>query len=382
MHTTNRIPLPIAAPDTERFLTVHRFRTERPGSGRPKAYIHSSLHADEWPGLLVQQHLLERLQEADAAGQIRGEVIIVPAANPVGLAQALNYHLVGRYDFAGSGNFNRNFPALTDLVKTALGDQLNHDPEHNIQLIRQALRDAVKSFEPASEAVAMKLALLGLSIDADIVLDLHCDSDALMHIYAPLGQQGMAEDLGAELGARAILMEVEPGGGAFDQTNSSPWRILQEERPQAVIPLACFASTVELRGAADVADEFAKPDSQALFRFLQRHGVITGDPGPLPDLLCEPTVLEGTDVIRAPAAGILSYRKELGATVQAGEAIADLIVLDDLSQVNRRIPMISRAGGVLFARVAGKLVRPGGSVGKVAGKEPLPHRKMGALLEE
>ena len=377
MHTIDRIPLPIAAPGTERFLTVHRF-----GVGRPKAYLHSSLHADEWPGLLVLQHLLERLQKADAAGQIQGEIFIVPAANPVGLAQALNYHLVGRYDFAGSGNFNRNFPDLAEQLIAAVGKQLNHDPERNTRLIRQVLRDAVQAFEPRNEAVVMKLALLGLSIDADIVLDLHCDSEALMHLYAPQGQREIAEALGAELGARAILLEDEPGGGAFDQTNSSPWRILQEQRPQAAIPLACFASTVELRGAGDVSDEFAAQDSAALFRFLQRRGLIAGDPGPAPELLCEPTVLQGTDVIRSPAAGVLSYRKQLSEPVQAGETIADLIVLDDLSQINRRIPLISQASGVLFARVAGKLVRPGGSVGKVAGKDPLPHRKKGALLED
>ena len=107
-----------------------------------------------------------------------------------------------------------------------------------------------------------------------------------------------------------------------------------------------------------------------------------GEPGNLPPAQCESTLLQGTDVLRAPAAGILSYRKQLGDQVQAGDIVADLIVLDDLSQVNRRIAIPSRASGVLFARVVDKLVRPGGSVGKVAGADPLPHRKHGALLEE
>ena len=375
MHTIDRIPLPVVAPGTERYLTVHRF-----GTGRPKAYIHTALHADEWPGLLVLQHLLARLREADAAGQIIGEVVVVPAANPVGLAQSLNYHLVGRYDFAGSGNFNRNYPALAEQVLKLIGEQIAQDPAQAVGLIRQTLREILQGMEAGSEAQAMKLALLSLSIDADIVLDLHCDSDALMHLYAPLGQRQIAEELGAELGARAVLLEEEPGGGAFDQANSSPWRTLREQYPE--LPLACFASTVELRGAADISDDFAKQDSAALFRFLQRRGVIGGEPGDLPPAQCEPTLLQGTDVLRAPAAGILSYRKQLGDQVQAGDIVADLIVLDDLSQVNRRLAIPSRASGVLFARVVDKLVRPGGSVGKVAGADPLPHRKHGALLEE
>jgi len=380
MHRIERIPLPVAAPGTERYLTVHRFGSDQADSGQPKAYLHSALHADEWPGLLVLQHLLHRLRKADAAGHIQGQIVIVPVANPVGLAQTLNYHLVGRYDFAGSGNFNRNFPALTEDILPLLSDKLTDDPEANTRLTRQILRETLQSLDATNEAVAMKLALLNLSIDADIVLDLHCDSDALMHLYAPQGLRDIALELGAELAARAILLEDEPGGGAFDQANSGIWRELQQHYP--TVPLACFAATVELRGSADVGDEFAVKDSAALYRFLQRRGVITGDPGELPQLLCEPTTLQGTDVIRAPAAGVLNYCKPLGAQVSADETVAELIVLDDLNQINRRIAIKSRASGILFARVADKLVRPGGSVAKVAGHEALPHRKNGALLEE
>lgn len=387
MHTIERLPLPKAAPGTERYLTLHRFGSGYPdstsrGMGRPKAYLQTALHADEWPGLLVLQNLLEQLRVADEAGQIQGEIIVIPAANPVGLAQALNYHLVGRYDFAGSGNFNRNFPSLIEQVTTEIGEQLNQDPGHNVGLIRQSLRAALQQFKTLNEVDAMKLTLLGLSIDADIVLDLHCDSEALMHIYAPENQRELAKELGAELACQTILLEHDPGGGAFDQANSSPWRILQERYPEVAIPLSCFAATVELRGSADVGDEFAHDDSAALFRFLQRRGVISGDPGTLPELLCQPTDLQATDVIRAPAAGILSYRKELGELVEAGDIVADLIVLDDLSQINRRIALKSQASGLFFARVSDRLVRPGGSVGKVAGKELLAHRKTGALLED
>lgn len=378
MHQIERIPLPITAIGNERHITVHRFGE----SGGLKAYIHTTLHADEWPGLLVTQHLLAALRQADADGQIKGEIIIVPAANPIGLNQMLNYYLAGRYDFAATGNFNRNFPALNDNLLAKVQTQLGQDAEHNVQLIRSTLRELIQAAAAGSEAEAMKYSLLGLAIDADIVLDLHCDSDALMHIYAPQAQSEIAEQLSADLGARALLLEHEPGGGAFDQACSSPWRIVQEACPQAAVPLACFSATVELRGANDVNHELAKADSANLFRFLQRRGLISGEAGALPEPCCQATPLQGTDVIRSPGTGILSYHKQLGDWVNAGDTVADLVVLDDLSQILKIIPITSQASGVLFTRVNEKLVRPGGAVAKVAGDKALDYRQAGALLGE
>ena len=57
-----------------------------PGAG-PKATLQAALHADEVPGLLVAHHLRERLSALEAEGRIRGEVVLVPVANPIGLTQ-------------------------------------------------------------------------------------------------------------------------------------------------------------------------------------------------------------------------------------------------------------------------------------------------------
>jgi len=78
----DRIDLPCMSPGTERHLKVHRYGT--PGA-RPKAYIHASLHADEIPGMMAAHHLIRRLDEADKRGEIKGEIIVVPVANPIGL---------------------------------------------------------------------------------------------------------------------------------------------------------------------------------------------------------------------------------------------------------------------------------------------------------
>ena len=96
-------------------------------------------------------------------------------------------------------------------------------------------------------------------------------------------QRDEAVALGADLGAAAILLEEEPGGNPFDEACAGPWWKLREALArEGPVPLACFATTVELRGQADVNDDYAAADAAALLRFLQRRGVVAGEPGSMP----------------------------------------------------------------------------------------------------
>ena len=92
-HETETLPLPQMTPGTQRHIRLHRY-----GRGHTrKAYIQASLHANETPAQLVALHLLALLDEADRAGQLQGEVVVVPAANPIGLSQVGRSHLHGRF---------------------------------------------------------------------------------------------------------------------------------------------------------------------------------------------------------------------------------------------------------------------------------------------
>lgn len=370
------LALPSPSPGTRRHLVVHRFG--RPGA-RPKAYFHAGLHADEHPGLLVAQHLLRRL--AAAEDQIRGEVIVVPVANPIGLGQYLNGHLVGRYDFEGSGNFNRHFPDLSEVVAARLHGRLGADADANVVMVRRALRQAAAELPRPTEVEALRAALLELAIDADLVFDLHCDNEALLHLYASRQHQEPALELGTQLGAALVLLEDDPGGGPFDEANAGPWWKLQQ-RLGAPLPSACFATTVELRGQADVYDHYAELDAANLLCFLQRRGVIAGDPGPLPAERPLAAPLEGVDVLTCPAAGIVAYRKTLGEWVVKDETVAELVdlVADDPGAA--RAPIVSRTDGLLFARMSEKLGRPGRKICMIAGAAALDYRRPGRLLED
>ncbi len=379
--SSTRVVLPSPAPGVECALSVYRYGL--PGA-RPKAYFQAAIHADEIPGLLVAQRLLRHLEQIQAEGRILGEIIVVPVANPIGLNQYLNGCLLGRFDLEGTGNFNRGFPELTSAALERLRGRLStDDPVINVKLIREALQAAATAWPAVRETEALKLALLSLALDADWVFDLHCDGEALLHLYASQRQRDEAVALGAEIGAAAVLLEQEPGGNPFDEACAGPWWKLREAlATEGPVPLACFATTVELRGQADVSDDNAAADATALLRFLQRRGVIAGDPGPLPQPRCEPTPLDGVDVLTAPTAGVLVYRKSLGDQVAVGETIADLVNPLGEPPGAARTPIYSRTDGLLFARMTGRFVRPGQKFCKIAGREPLSYRQSGKLLED
>jgi uncharacterized protein len=378
-HRVEHVALPSPALGTRRELAVHRFG--RAGA-RPKAYVQAGLHAGEIPGLLVAHHLIARLRQADAAGGILGEVVVAPAANPIGLAQNLLGRHVGRFEFSGGVNFNRAYPALAERAGELLAGRLTADANANRALVRAALAEALAERRAPTEAGALRLALMSLAVDADVVLDLHCDNESELHLYMANALWPGAADLAAELGAAVVLLASESGGEPFDESVSAPWgKLAQRFGPSTPVPAdACLAATVELRGSADVTDDLAAGDAAALERFLRRRGVLAGSASPLPHWPGMATALAAVDVISSPVAGVLVHRGQLGARLKSGDVVAEVIDPTAADPAKGRTALTTRADGRVFARAEERWVRPGQVVAKVAGREPLPGRA-GYLLE-
>lgn len=375
---SERLPLLTASPGSARYLSVYRFGN--PGA-RPKVYLQAALHADETPGLLVQHHLLPLLAAADNRGEVKGEVVVLPYANPIGLAQFVNGENLGRYEMGGGGNFNRNWPDLFEPVAAAIADKLSDDATGNIAVIRGAMMDFLSRQEAGNELQSLRLALARLAADADVVLDLHCDDEALMHLFLIPEHWPRAAELAAELGCRAVLLAENSGGNSFDEAFSTPWTRLAEHFPVHPIPPACLAGTVELRGRSDVDDATAKGDAEALFRCLQRFGAVAGKPGPVPAPLCEATRLDATDSVRSPVAGVIAYAVDLGQQVKEGDVIA-WIVDPSAAPTEARTAVETQASGLVLSRRSHRYVRPGMVLAKVVGKQTLPHREGAYLLED
>jgi predicted deacylase len=372
MQSTSHI---ISSEDSPANFSLTTFHYGSPGSGK-KVYIQASLHADEVPAMLVAQFLRRELERLDAEGRVTGEIILVPAANPLGLSQAIQGAPFGRYDLSTGVNFNRAYKHVAHDLKAALEGKLGPDANANVALIRQHALQSVSDWAPLDNAGALKKLLLSMAIDADIVLDLHCDNEAVMHMYAgkPLAEQVMP--LAALLGARALLVALESGGEPFDEACSRLWWDLAAHfGPDVPIPPACAAVTVELRGENDVNYEYAGHDSHAMLQYLAREGMLDIPVLPLPEPRCAATPLEGVEPLSAPHSGVLVFLKKLGDTVRVGDAIADLV-----NPVSGKVSTLrANLDGVLFASTSHRHLLRGMHVCKIAGSTPFRH---GSLLSQ
>lgn len=371
--------LPSATPGTQRVVKAHHFGEL---GARPKIYLQAGLHADEWPGFLVLNTLIKKLIKADEKGLIKGEIIIVPVANPIGLGQNFHGYIPGRFAFSdGGGNFNRNWPQLGDKVARRIHEQVTGDVDQNMDLVRQAIRQELMALPENSELQGLRKTLLALSMDADEVIDLHCSGEACMHAYVAQEFETYFTPLLGLMGANVALSELETGAHSFDETNASVWRHLKTHYAH-LMPWGCRSLTLELRGENDISHDFAEQDASALMKYFIHRQVVKGKAPKIDSRQVTFYPLDAMDLVKAPVAGIACFNKSLGEAVEAGEVIGEVVDLmaDDVMQ--SAYPLIARADGVFFARFQRRLVVCGESIAKIAGREHLAFREIGHLFED
>ncbi len=359
---THHHPLRGGSPGTAReIVSLHYGPTD---TGR-KACFQASLHADELPGMLVAHHLRQRLAALEAEGRLRGEIVVVPVANPIGLGQTMLLAHIGRFEMGSGENFNRHYPALFEALLPRLEGRLGDDAEANALVVRAELKAIVDALPEPTELASQRKVLLALACDAEVVIDLHCDAESLLHLYTGTALWPQAEALARLTGARASLLADESGDNPFDEACSQTWwQLAAHFVGRHPIPMGCLSVTLELRGEADVSHALAAADADALVAFLTHRGFVDGPAPVLPPLLEAATALAATDVLMAPVSGLVVYLRELGDRVRAGD-----IVLEVIEPVSGAVhPVVSRTDGLFFARERQRYARAGRSLAKVAGR--------------
>lgn len=372
-----RIDHPLLSPSLGSHKTLTSLHFGLLGSGL-KIYIQASLHAEELPGMLVAHHLRAALLAAEAQGLLLGEVVLVPVANPIGLAQRLDHKPMGRFELDTSENFNRHYPNLASAVAASVIPSLTEDPHANVQRVRQAMGHYLTHWVPDTELQSLRKTLLTLSHDADYVLDLHCDCEGVLHFYTEEPCWPQMAELAYYLGSRAILLARNSGNLPFDECLSSAWWQLAEKVTAAglahPLPQACCATTIELRGELDVTHAQAQQDAQAIVNWLQTLGLWTCDEAPdVPQALCEATPLAGSETLLARSPGVVVFAAEPGQMLSKGDLVAEVI-----DPVDGRIErVVAGVAGVFYARIRDRYITTGGELGKIAGAHAF---KTGALL--
>ena len=352
-----------------------------PADADKKVYLQAALHADEQPGILILHHLLQFLRDADAAGELKARFVVFPMVNPLGMGDIEFGRHQGRYNRSTGVNHNRAWPALFDAVGSELGGKLGPDPGENIQLVRAALRDWAKTLPQVTALDQWRQCIISEACDADYVFDVHCGDDALVHIFTVPQLADNMQQLANWTGAAATLLAEDSGGGSFDEVWPAFWLRLAAECPDKPVPLPVVSCTLEYRGRFDTFDELNRRDAENLYGYFQEQGLIDGERIGQKREAPAPTDLRATEMLRAPQAGLLAYRVELGDRVEKGDCIADLIRLDGEGAFFERIPLLAGTSGQVISRKVTKYAWANAIVAKIVGTEILESRS-GYLLSD
>lgn len=369
-------------PGSERTLKILRYGT--PGA-RPKAYLQAAIHACEMTGTLALAALADLLDAADARGEIKGEIVLLPMCNPIGYGQFLFGEQAGRFELGGRDNFNRGHFEISNAVAEAVDGKLGPDPAANVAAIRKAALATIASIPVVNDMTSWRTKLLALAIDADIAFDIHSDLDAVPFMYVNRDDWPGATDIASFLELEAtILNEPYTASTNFSGVVGSLWpRLAERFGPAIPVPNACLAVLLELRGRHSVSHALAEADAKRFYALLQHRGLIAGTPGPVPPLRAPATPIGGMDVGYAPIAGPAVYHVRPGTRVAVGDAICD--VLDPLAEnpEARRHTLRARGAGVVYARpIDGMVVYPGQVMFRIASPHNLPHRMGRSWLDD
>jgi predicted deacylase len=353
-----------------------------PSDAPEKVHLQAALHADEQPGTMILHHLLPKLRAADDRGLLRARFTVMPIVNPLGMQSFSFDRHVGRYDLRSGLNHNRRWPDLFAAVRSQVVGRLNDDERFNVNIIRKSVAQWIDGQQPRTPAEQLRLIVLREAHDAEFVFDLHCDSEALVHVFTSPELMPELQDLADWMGAAATLTAADSGGGPFDEILPLLYRKVAQTNPGKPVPMASATATLEYRGQADVSDTLAADDARRLWGFLCGRGLIDADPGQRPGPAPPATPLEATEIVRVDRPGLVAYRVELGERVVKGQPIADLIALDGPEAFMARAPILAGTDGLILTRNASRYVTRGMQVAKIVGTEILPSRKGAYLLAD
>lgn len=415
-------PLLSASLGTQREIVSFHFGEKQPR----KVYIQAALHGDELPGMAVTWFLKQRLHSLESAGQLRATFTLVPVANPLALGQHWHGTHLGRFHTLSGQDFNRRFPSLGATLATELAHSLTQNETHNKRLIRDAIDRHFRDAIPKTELDAQRFTLMRMASQADLMIDLHCDWEAVPHLYTTPHAWPDIEPLARWLGSEVQLLAQVSGGEPFDEACCEPWLTLAERfGEQFPMPRGLLPVTLELRGVMDVSPEQAEKDADAIISALIEGGYIAPDEPAVsvevaapviggdelvsvktgsedvvaisnngtglsapevvvaadeshvirehhiaeaqaacPALKNPPIALSGCEYIHSPVSGLILHRKPLGAKIRAGEVVAEIVdpVTDQIT------PLVAEFGGLLYARHWARFATAGMLVVRLAGE--------------
>lgn len=324
-------------------LNIPIFTFEGSNPNAPQVYIQSSIHGAEVQGSGIILHLIEYLLQHPP----QSTITLVPNVNPFSLNQRLGDYGFSRFDPNTGDNWNRlytNITCCTPPEKTA-EDQIvieeflkeippNTPPPQVIQKLRAEIikrltqRLSTPSLLPYGQKLALQIQLM--ATQADIVLDLHCDTISIPHLYSP----NYAVNSAHHFNIPYIIAIPEKFAGALDEATFTPWSNLAKTWNSPHYPKPHTESFTLEYGSQEVLDlPLAKQQAQGILHYLSTKQACpplsTTQQNPLPNIQVTP--LKNLINIYAPQSGYLTYLPPLGQKINPGQPLLEILQINNLT---------------------------------------------------
>ena len=300
-------------------------------SDGPCAYIQSGIHGGELQGTLVIYEILDYLKNHP----LKGTVILVPMANPMGLDSKVGNYTYGRFNSVTGENWNRSYIDLvshtTNFNVQEFAKTHRDDPpekmkkafkEEMASCLRRLSKHKQKHHYASSENERLAMTLQQLALPADIVLDIHTGSCACRYLYCPESRK----EEGKILNFPFTLLIPPLFSGAIDEAMFVPWHTLEREcKKLGREGDVSFSSyTLELGSEECVDREEAQQDAANILHCLCHRGMLEKAPERTLEKVQAFSLLKDFQTYYSPEGGLVEYLKAPGERFVAGEELAHL----------------------------------------------------------
>lgn len=308
-------------------LTVPVYRLAGDGSA-PSVYIQANMHGAEVQGNAVIFQLLELLRPLN----IKGDITLVPYANPVGCNHKNGEYTLGRFDPITGVNWNRMYYFDPAIIPMFVEQNIDVPDEQVINEFRDlviAQIDQKLDHNAFGLTTGQRIAyqLQRMAHQADIVLDLHTGPISSKHLYCP----EYAKESASYFDIPHTLLIPNDFDGALDEATFCPWWSLKDEFEKLgrKFTLQQESFTVELGSQEQIDLDVAKEDAASILSYLSYKKVLEGynfHPQPMKRYAC---YLKDYKAYYSPMGGMVDYLAEFGEPLLAGEPLARILRMDN-----------------------------------------------------
>lgn len=381
-------------------LTIPIYQFSGTNKNAPSVYIQSGIHGAEIQGYAVIISLIQHFLKSPPYGN----VTLVPQANPYGVNYKIGDYTYGRFDPATGDNWNRNYLKLTCptaadqtfpeqiIIKKFVQQYINYPITELYKNFKFALENVIKTklHQPENYSHMLNLQLQSIACTNDIVLDLHCDTNSLPHIYSP----SYASLASLKFQIPYIIKIPHIFNGALDEATFCPWwelyNELRKSKKNLVADKPDFESyTIELGNQEYINLEEGAKFAQNIIFYLASKGICkfinpttnnemnsatntTLLNNPISYFSCK---LKDFLNIYSPSGGLLVQTWPLGLKVEHNHPIAQLININSLQpekikdnpEIYKHIatPVHSPASGIPITRTNSANIHQGTSIMKI-----------------